>query len=114
MATRSGSICLFDPDFFLTLPFAAFPAQCEVAYPWCTWGRRNLDEDAVTVPSNTALADRILSVGDDVSAEVKKLLEACESEKHTVITKLRQGVDGVSESCNKLLQEHIDFICFKL
>ena len=86
-------------------------------YPVCEVVHRrslNENEEAVSVPTNTALEGRILSEDSHGDDDVKELLKACESEKRTVIKQLRKGVKGISKSCNKLLHEHIDFTCFKL
>ena len=92
-----------------------FPAgQCHLAYPWCP-NRRLLLDDEAQVKSEAEqvdpIAGRLLTEEED-NAE---LVAQCQSQADAVIEVLHGGLgELVSDSCNCLLEEHIDLACFIL
>lgn len=104
------------------------PGQCWLAYPICP-NRRNLlrakADNELQEADNELYEDepgngveiifdtrsgRSLSDGEYIDM----LLDQCNKEIDAAIAWLQGGVEGISSPCNSLLQEHVDFACFKL
>jgi len=78
-------------------------------YPECDDTRR-LDIVDEEQPSAAVPHLRMLD-SSDMSEE---FLAACVSEQEAVLETLREGLEGVSDSCNALLKDDVDFQCFAL